>query len=62
MEAYIKQEHLFYKLEKGKVTAINTEKKSIKVSVCVPSIYANKLEVISKNDFEKAKTQIGLWY
>lgn len=60
MEAFIKQEHIFYKLENGKVTAVNTLKKSIKISVCVPSIYANKLEVISETDFENAKKETGL--
>jgi hypothetical protein len=60
MEAFIKQEHIFYKLENGKVTAINTIRKTIKISVCVPSIYANKLEVITKTDFENAKKETGL--
>lgn len=61
MEAYLKQgEHLFYKIEKGKVTAINTERKWVKSSACVPSIYANKVEVISKEEYQKAKKSTGL--
>lgn len=61
MEAYLQQEeHLFYKIETGKITAVNTLRKSIKQTMCVPSIYANKLKVISKEEFIKAKESTGL--
>lgn len=61
MEAYLKQDkNLFYKIENGKVTAINIERKWIRSSACVPSIYANKVEVISKDDWGNAKKEINL--
>ena len=61
MEAYLKQSaHLFYKIEEGKVTVVNTEKKWIKSLATVPSIYANVVEVITKDDYEKAKKSVGL--
>jgi len=61
MKIYFKQgDHLFYEIETGKVTAVNTEKKSIKNLVCVPSIYADKLQVITEEDFKKARKQTGL--
>ena len=61
MKIYIKQDnHLFYQIETGKITAINTEKKSIKNLACVPSIYADKLEVITEEDFKKARKETGL--
>lgn len=61
MKAYLKQgEHLFYQIETGRVTAVNTKTKSIKISTCVPSIYASKLYVITEEDFLKAKKETGL--
>ena len=61
MIAYLKQgEHLFYKIEKGKVTGIDTKRKWIKYKACVPSIYANVVEVIKKEDWENAKNTIAL--
>lgn len=61
MKIYFKQDkHLFYKIETGKVTAINTDKKSIKNLACVPSIYADKLKVITEEDFKKARKETEL--
>ena len=60
MKVFIKQDYIFYRLENGKVTAVNLKSKSIKVLVCVPSIYTKKLEIITENDFEKAIKEIGL--
>ncbi len=61
MEAYLKQgEHLFYKIEEGKVTGVDTHRKWIKSKACVPSIYANVVKVISKKEWDKAKDSIGL--
>lgn len=58
---FLKQDHhLFYKLQTGRVTAVNTERKHIKQTVCVPAIYANKLQVISEVDFEEAIKSTGL--
>lgn len=59
--AYLQQDqHLFYKLETGKVTAVDINRKWIKQSVCVPSIYANKLKIITKEEFENAIKLTGL--
>lgn len=61
MIAYLKQgNHLFYKIEKGKVTGVDTQRKWIKSKACVPSIYANVVEVIEKSEYEQAKKSVGL--
>lgn len=54
-EAYIRnKDHLFYKLENGKVTSVNTEKKWIKLTAVVPTIYVEDLTISSKSEFEAA--------
>lgn len=66
MKFYIQiKNNLFYKIETGKVTAINTTPKhktsGIKEAKCLPNGYVNNLKVITEKEYEEAKKLVEKW-
>lgn len=61
MEAYIKiRQNLFYKITDGEVFSINTENRSFKNTVALPSGYVKDVTVITAEEYLNAKKSIGL--
>lgn len=61
MECYIKiNSNLFYKISKGNCQGVNTVRRSFKNHISLPSAYIKDVTVISKEEYEQAKKQIGL--
>ena len=52
-------DHQFYKIETGKCVSINTERQYLKNTKSLPSGYMENVVIISEEEFEKAKKQIG---
>jgi hypothetical protein len=61
MECYIKiRDNLFYRIRKSQVISVNTKTNEIRNAKTLPSAYIHEIDVITKEDFENAKKQVGI--